>query len=80
MDVQETVIDTTAQSSAATLPTQTLNQNVNVIANAVEFASAVIARLDSDLVSNTLYGQDKTTESIKDAVAERIKSKLQIKD
>lgn len=57
-----------------------LNQNLNVIGNTIEFASAVITSIHSDLISDTLDGKTLQLDTIQAAVVSRMQKQLKIKD
>ena len=61
------------------ISTTLLNQNVIVLSNAVELAAAVIASVDTDLVKDTMNGQDLTLTLIRDAVLARLQTNLGIR-
>lgn len=70
----------TIEAASPTFNTQAFNQNVTVIANAVEFATAVIVSMDSELVASSLRGGDMNVDAVRAAVTERLQSNLKIKD
>lgn len=58
--------------------TQLLNQNVNVLANALEFTSATLVSIQSDLIADKLEGQSLTLKTAREALLARIKYNLKL--
>ena len=58
--------------------TQLLNQNVNVLAKALEFTSATLVSIQSDLIADKLEGQSLTLQTAREALLARIKYNLKL--
>lgn len=70
----------TQTTNSPVLITARLNQNVNVISNAIDLATAVVVSIDSDLIADQTDGQDVNLDLVRAAVAARVQNNLGIKD
>ncbi len=66
------------ENSPTPMNTQLLNQNVNVLANALEFTSATLVSIQSDLIADKLEGQNLTLQTAREALLARIKYNLKL--
>ncbi|HRM30019.1 MAG TPA: hypothetical protein PLH48_05740 [Acinetobacter johnsonii] len=66
------------ENSPTPMNTQLLNQNVNVLANALEFTSATLVSIQSDLIADKLEGQSLTLQTAREALLARIKYNLKL--
>ena len=66
------------ENSPTSMNTQLLNQNVNVLANALEFTSATLVSIQSDLIADKLEGQSLTLQTAREALLARIKYNLKL--